>query len=227
MIKYYTVYKVTNKINGKVYIGVHKTSDLNDDYMGSGKYLKYSQNKHGIECFEKEILHVFDNPEEMFAKEKELVNEEFIAETNTYNLKIGGFGGWDHINSDPISKSKTSRQGGLNSTAVMKVLRENDAELLVEFSKAISRSMIKQYADGTRKPRKPHVVGEFKHTDESKRKISEARKGNGMGSNNSNAKSVMDDAGNIFGTVSECAEHNEISTETVRRRVKSGVYNFI
>lgn len=100
---YYTIYKVTNKINGKIYIGSHKTKNLNDNYMGSGKYLSYAFNKHGIENFTKEILYVFDTPELMYAKEAELVNEEFLATENTYNLKIGGFGGWDYVNKNKLS----------------------------------------------------------------------------------------------------------------------------
>ena len=33
---YYTVYKTTNLVNNKIYIGVHTTEDINDDYLGSG-----------------------------------------------------------------------------------------------------------------------------------------------------------------------------------------------
>lgn len=104
---YYIVYKVTNRVNGKFYIGTHKTVDPNDNYMGSGKLLKRAQSKYGLDSFSKEILFIFDNPENMFAKEAEIVTEDFLAEENTYNLKVGGFGGWDYINNNlPLRKDK-------------------------------------------------------------------------------------------------------------------------
>ncbi len=42
---FYYLYEVRNNINGKIYVGVHKTRDLNDGYMGSGKVLNRSMGK--------------------------------------------------------------------------------------------------------------------------------------------------------------------------------------
>jgi len=87
---YYTVYKTINLINGNYYIGVHKTKNLNDSYLGSGKILKQAIKKYGSSNFIKEILFIFDNPEEAYNKEREIVNSDFVKETNTYNVAIGG-----------------------------------------------------------------------------------------------------------------------------------------
>lgn len=44
---YYTVYKTTNTKTGYIYVGVHRTHDLEDDYLGSGKKLKKAIEFHG------------------------------------------------------------------------------------------------------------------------------------------------------------------------------------
>lgn len=45
-IKKYTVYKILNVLNCKIYIGVHETYNINDKYMGSGYALKRAQKKY-------------------------------------------------------------------------------------------------------------------------------------------------------------------------------------
>lgn len=95
---FYYLYQVTNKVNGKIYVGVHKTKNLDDGYMGSGKVIKRAIEKHGLENFEKVILESFEDQEAMYAREKEVVDEEFLARDDTYNLRRGGQGGVDWIN---------------------------------------------------------------------------------------------------------------------------------
>ena len=89
---FYTIYKITNLVNGKIYIGAHQTENLNDGYMGSGNYIKRAIAKHGKESFTHEILFFCDNQEEMYAKEAELVDIQIVKNPNYYNIKEGGRG---------------------------------------------------------------------------------------------------------------------------------------
>ncbi len=100
----FQVYKVTNLLNSKVYIGVHKVTDEGDEYFGSGKLIQLSIKKHGIENFKKEILFEYQTADEAYAKEAELVNSEFVKSDMTYNLTVGGTGGWERYGSGNSGK---------------------------------------------------------------------------------------------------------------------------
>lgn len=98
--KYHYLYKITNNLNGKIYIGVHTTDNTDDGYMGSGKLIQLAIAKHGVENFTKEVLQTFDSTADMYEAESILVNEEFVKDRNTYNVAIGGKGGFYKVDDD-------------------------------------------------------------------------------------------------------------------------------
>lgn len=106
---FYYLYEVKNNLNQMIYIGVHKTQNINDDYMGSGKRLKNAIIKHGIKKFSKTILEFFNTPEEMFAKEKEIVTDSFLLRKDTYNIRRGGTGGFGVYHSQKAVKANRIR----------------------------------------------------------------------------------------------------------------------
>lgn len=95
---FYTVYKVTNKHNNKIYIGVHKTADVNDSYLGSGKLIKAAVKKYGTAAFIKEVISIHEDLEDALQKEKALVDTIFVRDTSNYNIAVGGGLGGESLN---------------------------------------------------------------------------------------------------------------------------------
>jgi hypothetical protein len=69
---FYFLYKTTHISSAKIYIGVHCTDDLDDDYLGSGKHLKAAIRKHGAQSFMREIIEYFDDEVSMLLRKRKL-----------------------------------------------------------------------------------------------------------------------------------------------------------
>lgn len=111
------VYKTTNLINGRYYIGKRSAYFLEDGYMGSGKRLRYEIDKYGRENFKKEILEFFDTSELALEREKQIVNEEILKDPLCLNLQIGGNGGGGYRSEEHKklwlnSQRENGRKGG-------------------------------------------------------------------------------------------------------------------
>lgn len=85
------IYKTTNTINGKIYIG--KDEFNRKRYLGSGIYLKLAIKKYGRDKFEKSIIDHADNRDDLDEKERFWI--KFYDARNQavgYNIALGGEG---------------------------------------------------------------------------------------------------------------------------------------
>lgn len=163
----YCIYQITNKINGKTYIGQHKYKVLNDSYMGSGKIIKSAQAKYGLENFEKKIL-VFNITSRAFINtlEKEYISFYRSIGKAEYNIADGGYGGC-----------------GKHSEETRKKMSQNNSMHKKEYRDKVSKALkgrvfTKEWKDkistavkGRTSPRKGKHLSE-----ETKKKLSESVK---------------------------------------------------
>lgn len=124
--KFHTIYQTTNLVNNKIYVGVHSTDDLSDDYFGSGTNINRAIEKYGKSAFKKEILHIFETPEEMFSKEKEIVTPEFLKRPDVYNIVEGGYGGYNKGTTGlkHLYHTETNERCAVHPNSVNKMLQE-------------------------------------------------------------------------------------------------------
>ena len=199
---HYLIYKITNNLNGKIYIGKHKTKKLDDGYMGSGKVIKQAIEKYGKENFTKEILFDVYGEDMMNFLEAAIVDAAFIAREDTYNIDLGGRGGGtfgnnskrgQHDSKETRQKKSIAAKG--KSKSVEHIRKNSEAHRgkhpSDETRKKMSESHQRYFANGgvgpnkgrcfsdeTREKMSKGHIGKCFISEERKKRCSEANKGN-------------------------------------------------
>lgn len=104
--KFHYIYKIT-RTDGRYYIGLHSTDDMNDGYFGSGRQLWYSIKKHGKHAHAKQVLEHLSSRKLLKQREKELVTLEQLQDPLCMNLCLGG-GGRDDFTMTAETRAKLS-----------------------------------------------------------------------------------------------------------------------
>jgi len=189
------IYKTTNLINGKIYVGQTRREFRN--YLGSGTLLKRAIEKYGKENFESVILSSCSTQIELNKMER-----YWISELNSTNLAIGynlETGGNSHSNHSHGLKGKTRPafskewKNKLSQSHIGKKASD-------ETKRKMSESQKVSYANGTRKKRIPN--------DQS-------------GSKNPNAKEIIID-GIKFATIQEAIDHLGITRSKLKWKIHKG-----
>lgn len=175
-VKKFYIYRITNNINHKTYIGQHKYCKsllVEDGYMGSGAILKKAQKKYGIENFSKEIITIAMSRSEANVLEKYYIAKE-RKENNfgCYNIADGGQGGGrkGYHHTEEAKKRISEAHKGRH-------VSEETKKKISDYFKGKPRSeeTIKKVSESL-KGRTPWNKG--KHlSEEQKRKLSESHKG--------------------------------------------------
>ena len=102
------VYKTTNLINGKIYIGQHKSKTFDPTYYGSGKILCKAVSKYGKDNFKIDILDWCDTQSKINATERYWI--KYYNSNNRdigYNITTGGEG-WSGVHHSEMTRKKIS-----------------------------------------------------------------------------------------------------------------------
>jgi group I intron endonuclease len=172
--RHHFIYKTTNLVNKKFYIGMHSTNNLNDGYIGSGKKLWNSIKKYGKENFKCEILEFLETRKILKEREREIVSSELLNNSMCMNIQLGGGGGF--INEEHANKCQLA--GG----NVHKERMKNDEEYRIKNIKRLSDKLKSNHKEG--KIKYDTFTGK-KHSEETKKLIGIKNSINQKGEKNS------------------------------------------
>jgi group I intron endonuclease len=175
------IYKITNIVNEKIYIGQRKRDYEKDKkYFGSGKIIRQAIKKYGISNFKKELLEECISTEELNLREKYWIKELNSLSPIGYNISIGGHFG-DTFTNNPNKEETREKQSKLkfgqtkeNSDRVRKMSDTKKLQPGPNLNKKFTEEHIKNLS--LSHLGKKNNLG-FKHTEETKAKMSLKKKG--------------------------------------------------
>jgi len=177
--KYHFIYKTTNLLSGRYYIGMHSTDNMEDGYLGSGNRIRLAIRKHGKENFKREILEFVDTRQLLGEREREIVNLDEIAKEECMNLVVGGEAGGFKDEEHMMKCVKAGTKARLEKM-------NTDSEFKEDFNRKKEIGLKKARDEGRMPTWKDNYSWEGKtHSEETKNKLSKVMKGKGTGTNNS------------------------------------------
>ena len=217
------IYKTTNLINGKFYIGKDvKNKKL---YLGSGKLLKQAIQKYGKENFKKEILEYCIDLKHLDEREIYWI-DKYNSIKNGYNLTEGGTGG------DTWKNNKLEVHWNVGRTAWNKGIPMEDV-LKIKMSKKI-KSLNLGANKTSYKAGKDHIMYGVKQKETTVSKRVETRKKNGSykGTGVFAPKQVKNiEDGMVFNSIGEAADYYQLTRDQVghscRKETKKGKFRFV
>lgn len=227
------IYKTTNLINNKIYIGKDKKN--NSKYLGSGKILKRAIKKYGKENFKKEILETCIDLEHLNEREKYWIE----VLTPDYNIAKGGDGGdtfTNNPNKEKIRESyrESNKKHWENDDIRSKLLNRNITDLtkqkISEASKRMWENPERIKAHQTEEARNNNKEAQLKrfqdekerlkcvslgmkgkkHSEESKKKISDSNLGKTFSHSDETKEKIKKSSINMWNEEFKCYRRREV-----------------
>lgn len=163
------IYKTTNLVNGKQYIG--RDSRNNPNYLGSGPLIKKAIKKYGKENFIKEIIEECHSFEQMVKREEYWLNY-YDAGNNDLFYNLQNLGKGVQFNQETRKK--------IGEASRRRITSDETRKKISQATKGKNNPMFgKKHHDTTRELMRKKRIGK-KASEETKSKLSEM----GRGSNN-------------------------------------------
>lgn len=162
------IYLLIDKRNGKKYVGKH--NGLNTNYWSSGIIPNRISKKYGKNVFERVILE--EVPNELLNEKEVFYIEKYNSFNDGYNLSKGGDGGGEWIYKKTVEEIKKISE--------IKSEKMKNRVFSEETKKKMSDSAKKKIVTDKHKEniRKALIIrGGIPHKEETKKKLSEIRKG--------------------------------------------------